>query len=450
MEFPAMVPDESIDKTKPLPKGPNEDKTQSTRFEVSVPNQHQGKTSSKVEPDKTLLLTTVADIQALLIDFKNDLKKDSEDDVFEAREEMDKDIQEPATKETQTHHFTETLNEEPLLPNRDQPKSFHAKKTDESDSASLCSETLKPYDNYMLITERKLHEEAAASYVDLRATAEDYYEENINHRTQTDTMKEPEFNQRLLKAAEGYIQNSNRLNEIGNSLKAINFPSFQARIAAVEHTQVIVWKKPPSYTKGEQFLNVKKTKEAATKDVEMEPEHQYQVSRPIPITIVRPIIQLNHELKMIGSLSRIQLTDTILEVPIPQPSSPVIDITLPEQPESLPTAPRADKGKIKFTNEVKKMYQLTKDEIQAHLDKEEKLEQAAKEARISKPELIKVFNKKPPRQNKKNKIVGKMMTSMGKRYDRLKKIPEELRIQSALPTPAQAPSQITSGKKRKH
>ncbi|GKA12351.1 hypothetical protein Tco_0691897 [Tanacetum coccineum] len=54
-------------------------------------------------------------------------------------------------------------------------------------------------------------------------------------------------------------------------------------------------------------------------------------------------------------------------------------------------------------------------------------------------------------QNKKNSVVKDLMTSLSKRYERLKKIPEELGIQSALPAPApkQASSQ-TSGRKRKH
>ncbi|GKC47048.1 hypothetical protein Tco_1064770 [Tanacetum coccineum] len=54
-------------------------------------------------------------------------------------------------------------------------------------------------------------------------------------------------------------------------------------------------------------------------------------------------------------------------------------------------------------------------------------------------------------QKKKNFIVKDFMTSLSKRYERLKKIPEELRIQSAFPTqvPKQASSQ-TSGRKRKH
>ncbi|GKA53218.1 retrovirus-related pol polyprotein from transposon TNT 1-94 [Tanacetum coccineum] len=52
-------------------------------------------------------------------------------------------------------------------------------------------------------------------------------------------------------------------------------------------------------------------------------------------------------------------------------------------------------------------------------------------------------------EKKKNKIVGELMTSLGKRYERLNKIPEELGIHSALPAPAQAQSQ-SSGRKRKH
>ncbi|GJV91665.1 hypothetical protein Tco_1539478 [Tanacetum coccineum] len=54
-------------------------------------------------------------------------------------------------------------------------------------------------------------------------------------------------------------------------------------------------------------------------------------------------------------------------------------------------------------------------------------------------------------QKKKNFVVKDLMTSLSKRYERLNKIPEELRIQSALPAPVleQASSQ-TSRRKRKH
>ncbi|GKB78840.1 hypothetical protein Tco_0945735, partial [Tanacetum coccineum] len=45
-----------------------------------------------------------------------------------------------------------------------------------------------------------------------------------NNTTSGNITKEPEFHQRLLRAAKGYIQNSTRLTQIANSLQAINLP----------------------------------------------------------------------------------------------------------------------------------------------------------------------------------------------------------------------------------
>nr|GFA65451.1 hypothetical protein [Tanacetum cinerariifolium] len=50
---------------------------------------------------------------------------------------------------------------------------------------------------------------------------------------------------------------------------------------------------------------------------------------------------------------------------------------------------------------------------------------------------------------KKNEVVKDLMNSLSQRYERLRQIPEELGIQSALPAPEQAPSQ-TLGRKQKH
>ncbi|GJV69691.1 hypothetical protein Tco_1485200 [Tanacetum coccineum] len=116
-------------------------------------------------------------------------------------------------------------------------------------------------------------------------------------------------------------------------------PSGSAAVPTVTHHE------------GEQLSNVETTKEVETEDVKIEPKHQPHVTRPIPIIIVRPLTKHAPELEMIGSSSRIQLTDTILEVLIPQPIGPIIDITPPEQPESLPAAPKSDRGKGKFTND---------------------------------------------------------------------------------------------------
>nr|GFA70951.1 hypothetical protein [Tanacetum cinerariifolium] len=127
-------------------------------------------------------------------------------------------------------------------------------------------------------------------------------------------------------------------------------------------------------------------------------------------------------------------------------------------------------------NEV--LHHLTNKQLQAHIDKEEKLEKAVREPRLSKPELIKVIHKVakedvvdpkalqdsqgvyrgndqrnfevhdpyrfgsvkvikwdelvPIIQNKKKKVVGELMTSLGKKYDKQKVTLRELGINPTL------------------
>ncbi|GKG53643.1 hypothetical protein Tco_0555043, partial [Tanacetum coccineum] len=65
------------------------DQTQSTRFEVSDPDQNKGNTSFEVEPDsEPLKLTTYGEIQTLLGDSEDELKDDIDEEIYEAREEL--------------------------------------------------------------------------------------------------------------------------------------------------------------------------------------------------------------------------------------------------------------------------------------------------------------------------------------------------------------------------
>nr|GEZ78753.1 hypothetical protein [Tanacetum cinerariifolium] len=124
MRLPTTHPDEGISTTHHLPVGtktdpkdlkriiPLVDMVLSTRRVTSLSGTNANKTSSEVKLDSKLLkLTTMADIQALLIDSEDEIKEASNDDVFKVKEEMDEDIQEP--KETQTHHSTDTPIEDP-------------------------------------------------------------------------------------------------------------------------------------------------------------------------------------------------------------------------------------------------------------------------------------------------------------------------------------------------
>ncbi|GKG05242.1 hypothetical protein Tco_0325328, partial [Tanacetum coccineum] len=92
-----------------------------------------------------------------------------------------------------------------------------------------------------------------------------------------------------------------------------------ATISPIEET--------PSQTEGEKAKIETEEKEIADANVEKELE-----TKPIPITIVRPTTKPTHETKIIGSSSRPQLTDSILEVQVPHP-------------ESSHATPKPDRGK---------------------------------------------------------------------------------------------------------
>ncbi|GJR54288.1 hypothetical protein Tco_1404809 [Tanacetum coccineum] len=83
------------------------DKTQSTRFKVSHPDQNKGNTSSKVKPDNQPLIQTFRDFQILMKDFDDELKDLSDDDIFQAGEEMEDAFPLPGDEESQPHPSTD-------------------------------------------------------------------------------------------------------------------------------------------------------------------------------------------------------------------------------------------------------------------------------------------------------------------------------------------------------
>nr|GEW67284.1 hypothetical protein [Tanacetum cinerariifolium] len=219
-----------------------------------------------------------------------------------------------------------------------------------------------------------------------------------------------------------------------------------------------------------------------------------------------PSSSINHKtnpkVALIESFSRPPLTDTILEILIPQPTGPWIDITPPEpqvtqregkgiiisdespkKPIYASTIVCQDPNEpIQIPYEIhRKLYNLTNDELQEYLKKKEEIKKKDEQARLlemTKSEIIKFkkiqdaehqvlkrahsqkakkaidLRKKRLEQvieldelgpiilKKTNKIVGKLMISLGKSYERLGKIFEELGIQLTLPPPA--PKQASS------
>ncbi|GJW79423.1 hypothetical protein Tco_0143398 [Tanacetum coccineum] len=132
------------------------DKTQSTRLRQQPLTKNKGKTSSEVDPDtEPLKLQTFADVQAFLLS-KDELDKESDkEEVLAVGEDMDEDI-----------HVAEDVRTP--SPKQDHPLMF----------------------KNLLLTHPEKHEEVVVHYVNLKTSIDDYNEENIAHKDQTDKLVE--------------------------------------------------------------------------------------------------------------------------------------------------------------------------------------------------------------------------------------------------------------------
>ncbi|GJY81383.1 hypothetical protein Tco_0494134 [Tanacetum coccineum] len=170
-----------------------EDQTQSSRLRYQSLTKNKGEPSYEGEPDTQPMLLTYADVRAILL--SEDEAQESDEEVLAARDDMDEDLQDD--KEVRTPS-----------PKQDQPEQSHVQES-ASDSSSP---DLKKFDNILPLNERQLirylrkmsrvlfnritekqweqHEEAAVSYADLKASVDQYYDENIAHRDQTDKLVE--------------------------------------------------------------------------------------------------------------------------------------------------------------------------------------------------------------------------------------------------------------------
>ncbi|GKB87646.1 hypothetical protein Tco_0959918, partial [Tanacetum coccineum] len=138
-----------------------------------------------------------------------------------------------------------------------------------SDSkSSSVSLSFKPYDNYMPVTEREKHEEAVASYADLKWELEDFYETSFRAASNTDAhlrnyekiltqekaqhveainkiltnlkqvydvvKDDLELNKKVLVAAEAYTKNSSNLTKLLTLVKELDLPSINSTIKSIQ------------------------------------------------------------------------------------------------------------------------------------------------------------------------------------------------------------------------
>ncbi|GJZ92918.1 hypothetical protein Tco_0664983 [Tanacetum coccineum] len=156
--------------------------------------------------------------------------------------------------------------------NKEQPESSPAQ---ESDSDSSCPNALKKHDNILPLIERQLvnylqkvskvlygritedqwaqHEEVAVFYADLKASIEGYYEENVDHREETDnlTLKvvheavkdDPALNRKAIEATKAYTKNSTIV-----SLQATTISQDQHLAAWAKSSTSMAWNLGPRLT----------------------------------------------------------------------------------------------------------------------------------------------------------------------------------------------------------
>ncbi|GJW46059.1 retrovirus-related pol polyprotein from transposon TNT 1-94 [Tanacetum coccineum] len=338
------------------------DQTQSTRLRYQSLPENKGKPSHEGELDtQPIVLSTYADVRAFLLS-----DDESEEDILGAGEEMDEEPQVAGI--AKTHHQSPP-------PQADKPQSSHAPSTEASDNDSSSDNILKKYDNTLPLTERQLekHEEAAVNYADLKASVDDYYDENNAHRDQTD---------KLVEASMSFLNKSS--NTISDLYKGLNII-----------TELL--KEIKNAIKDDSIINKKITK--ATKSFTKFSINITDLQSSVN-TLQAHALKQNKELSawaksstnMAWNLgSRLSASRSDKGKGIATESDE--DSSKKLVPASTIVHPDPDKDvKVPYMINGKMCY-LTKKEMQAYLDREEKFRKAAEEERllaISKPEVIKV------------------------------------------------------------
>nr|GEX24202.1 retrovirus-related Pol polyprotein from transposon TNT 1-94 [Tanacetum cinerariifolium] len=352
---------------------------------------------------------------------------------------------------------------------------------------------------YQSLTENK---EAVISYADLMASIEGYYKEIVDHKEQIDKVIDAAINSLDKNSiAKGDILNA--LNRITETLKTIqdaikddlvhNKKAFKGQSSApssnMPQTTLVITKRllnvrgenvtqtdnkePPFYTEREHVSMEDDAKKPKLDKAEKEP------TKVVPISVVRPITRPNPEVIMIESLSRPPLTDPTLEIHVPQrkgngiatneqlkstkklvPTSKVVreDPDEPirvahEEAEKIRLDPKmimSAKAGEKFKKARDTEHQVLKKEHSQKAKRAMKLKKRFEQymwttsCRI-RPEPITDFKIHP---NTKPVVLDVYKANDKRNFQ---KIPEELRMQSALPAlvPKQAPSE-SSRRKRKH
>nr|GEW87663.1 hypothetical protein [Tanacetum cinerariifolium] len=362
-----------------------EDQTQSSRLRYQSLTGNKGEPSYEGEPDTQPMILSYADVRAILL--SEDEAQESEEDILGAGKGMDNNL---PSDETQ-HQSSTPQKTNPLLP-------------------------LLPTLKHSTLILQEKHEGATVHYVSLKASIDDYYNENIARRDQTDKLvkasmsslekscttisdlykglevitqllkditnyinNDPAINKKLEEASETFANISTQTTEILSSVRSFNFSTLKSTVKIIqdhafkqeealaswmksstnmawnigENATQTATKEPLSHTEGETDANIQEKPKELKQSTDANIEFIGSSTHLPSITQAQPI--------------------TIIH---PKPYVPQ----------------REGKLRIKFVINGKTVY-LIEQEIQAYWDKEEEIKKSEEEAKlnaISKLEVIKV------------------------------------------------------------
>ncbi|GJV00497.1 hypothetical protein Tco_1329767 [Tanacetum coccineum] len=332
----------------------------------------------------------------------DELARDSdEEEVFAAGDDMEEDTQ-----------VDEEEHQSPS-PNKNQPEPSHSLTTQESDSGSS-SPDLKKFDNIHPVTESQLIKYLKKLLKDIK-----------------DAVKDDPVNKKVIEATEAYTKNSSALTELLNLVQNIDFQGLKSLVESLQaaalgqdeylaswHSKVSPQPPQAVYHKQhlisldcQQMLEGKNVIQADTEEPPsyIEGEHvameddkaEEEPIRAVPISTVRP--SLTDPILEIPTLE-VQTITTIISTSQPEPYVPQregMEIATNDQleiqtklvPILKEVCPNPD-ALILVPYEINgNFFQLTEEQIQARMDKEEHIKKAVKEAKIfemTRVEVIKV------------------------------------------------------------
>ncbi|GKE27092.1 hypothetical protein Tco_1442476 [Tanacetum coccineum] len=337
-------------------------------------------------------------------------------------EDMDKDPQ--AAKEVRTPS-----------PKQDQPEPSHVQEST-SDSSRRCQE----FSSVRSLRNNGKYEEASVSYADLKASIEEYYDENVAYINQTDKLVEstmstidkssttikdlykgmnvitkllkdintavkddPATNKKIDKSIDTFAKISTNTTEVRSLIKDIDFSTLQSTVKDLQAHALKQEKVSAAWT-------MQDTLEIKSMMMEIYQAFKGQSSLAPSSSVTPTLVLTNIPANIKGenatntateephSYTEGETEDPKIAIPISsiQPTESDEDPSKKLVPASTIVRPDPDEEvKVPYMINGKMCY-LTDTEMQAYMEKEEKLRKAAEEARllaISKPEVIKVVQK---------------------------------------------------------